>query len=85
MHVINASVLTVCKHNNYLVASSKKQSNLRKAITADKSKLHRAIQKYCSVQEYLSLSKHTKIYTNDIMAGEFSWSALTGMYVSCCT
>ena len=54
---------------------------MRKAITADKSKLQKAIQKYYSVQEYLPPSERIEIDANDIVGGEFPWSALTGMYV----
>ena len=57
----------------HVVASSKQRSSLRKAITADKSKLNRAIQKYCRVQEYLPPSERIEIAENDIVAGEFPW------------
>lgn len=61
--------------------SSKQRSNLRKAVTADKSKLHKAIQKYYSVQEYLPLREHIEIDANDIVTGEFPWSALSGICI----
>ena len=62
----------------HIVASSKQRSNLRKAITADKTKLRMAIQKYHSVQEYLQPNERIQIVEDDIVAGEFPWSALTG-------
>ena len=66
---------------SFNVASSKQRSNLRRAITADKTKLRRAIQKYCSVQEYLQPSERIHLDEDAIVAGEFPWSALTGMCI----
>ena len=74
------SVLLLHTYDYFAVASSKQRSNLRKAITTDKSKLRRAIQKYGSVQEYLQPSERIQICEDDIVTGEFPWSTLTGMY-----
>lgn len=85
LHICVCSYCMCITVYNYLIniASTKQRSNLRKAITTDKYKLHRAIQKYCSVQEYIPPSEHIKIDENDIVVGEFLWSALRGIY--CCT
>ena len=34
----------------FTLASNKQRSNLRLAISADKAKIHNAVEKYCSVQ-----------------------------------
>ena len=70
--------------SSFIVASSKQRSNLRKAISTDKTKLQKAIEKYCSVQEYLLPNERIEISEADIVTGEFPWSALTGTYDIIC-
>ena len=59
-------------------ASSKQRSNLRRSIATDKAKIHAAISKYCKVQELLPPNDRLELAGEEIMIGEFPWSALTG-------
>lgn len=63
------------------LASSKQRSNLRKAISADKAKIHNAVEKYCSVQQCLEPEERLLVVEDDIISGEFPWSTLTGILV----